>query len=126
MALKDITLGQFFPGNTVMHRLDPRTKLLLVVFYIVALFMAKGNEHHDPHHHEESGTDPFKINIEDPKGDQGIAFTGSIKEVQDDPDAPAEICWQGLCGHHHRFSALCCRLGSQPPGGLLNFIFNKS
>ncbi|MCI9402601.1 MAG: energy-coupling factor transporter transmembrane protein EcfT [Oscillospiraceae bacterium] len=41
MALKDITLGQFFPGNTVMHRLDPRTKLLLVVFYIVALFMAK-------------------------------------------------------------------------------------
>ena len=41
MALKDITLGQFFPGNTLLHRLDPRTKLLLVVFYIVALFMAK-------------------------------------------------------------------------------------
>ena len=41
MALKDITLGQFFPGNTVMHRLDPRTKLLLVVFFIVALFMSK-------------------------------------------------------------------------------------
>ena len=39
--LKDITLGQFFPGNTLLHRLDPRTKLLLVVFYIVALFMAK-------------------------------------------------------------------------------------
>jgi energy-coupling factor transport system permease protein len=40
--LKDITLGQFFPGNTVVHKLDPRTKLLLVVVYIVALFTAKG------------------------------------------------------------------------------------
>ncbi len=39
--LKDITLGQFFPGKTVIHRLDPRTKLLLVVVYIVALFLAK-------------------------------------------------------------------------------------
>ena len=40
--LKDITLGQYFPGNTLVHRLDPRTKLLCVVFYIVALFCAKG------------------------------------------------------------------------------------
>ena len=39
--LKDITLGQYFPGNTVAHRLDPRTKILLVVLYIVALFCAK-------------------------------------------------------------------------------------
>ena len=39
--LKDITLGQFFPGNTVVHRLDPRTKLLAVILYIVALFCAK-------------------------------------------------------------------------------------
>lgn len=38
--LKDITLGQFFPGDTIAHRLDPRTKLLLVVFYIVGLFCA--------------------------------------------------------------------------------------
>lgn len=38
--LKDITLGQYFPGNTVAHRLDPRTKLILVVLYIVALFSA--------------------------------------------------------------------------------------
>lgn len=29
--LKDITLGQYFPGNTVVHRLDPRTKLVAVV-----------------------------------------------------------------------------------------------
>ena len=27
--LKDITLGQYMPGNTVVHRLDPRTKILL-------------------------------------------------------------------------------------------------
>lgn len=39
--LKDITLGQYFPGDTPAHRLDPRTKLLLVVLYITALFCAK-------------------------------------------------------------------------------------
>ena len=40
--LKDITLGQYFPGDTVAHRLDPRTKLLLVITYIVGLFNANG------------------------------------------------------------------------------------
>ena len=39
--LKDITLGQYFPGNSPIHRLDPRTKLILLVVYIVALFLAK-------------------------------------------------------------------------------------
>ena len=39
--LKDITLGQYFPGNSVAHRLDPRTKLILTVLYIVGLFTAK-------------------------------------------------------------------------------------
>ncbi len=39
--IKDITIGQFFPGNSVVHRLDPRIKLLLTVIYIVMLFMAK-------------------------------------------------------------------------------------
>ena len=38
--LKDITLGQFFPGESFIHRLDPRTKLIMVVVYIVALFLA--------------------------------------------------------------------------------------
>ncbi len=38
--LKDITLGQFFPGNTVFHRLDPRTKLIGLLIYIVAIFIA--------------------------------------------------------------------------------------
>ncbi|MBQ7000698.1 MAG: energy-coupling factor transporter transmembrane protein EcfT [Oscillospiraceae bacterium] len=40
--LKDITLGQYFPGNSVIHRLDPRAKLIMLVVYIVALFMASG------------------------------------------------------------------------------------
>lgn len=39
--LKDITLGQFFPGNSLAHKLDPRTKLILTVIYIVGLFTAK-------------------------------------------------------------------------------------
>ena len=39
--LKDITLGQYFPGDTVAHRLDARTKILLVTLYIIALFCAK-------------------------------------------------------------------------------------
>jgi len=38
--LKDITLGQYFPGKSAIHRLDPRTKLVILVLYIIALFMA--------------------------------------------------------------------------------------
>jgi energy-coupling factor transport system permease protein len=41
VALKDITLGQYFPGNSPVHRLDPRTKIIVVVLYIVALFLAE-------------------------------------------------------------------------------------
>ena len=40
--LRDITLGQYFPGNTVVHRLDARTKIILTVVFIVALFQARG------------------------------------------------------------------------------------
>ena len=39
--LKDITLGQYFPGKSIIHRLDPRTKLIMLVVYIVALFLAE-------------------------------------------------------------------------------------
>ena len=39
--LKDITLGQYFPGNSPIHILDPRTKLILLVVYIVTLFVAQ-------------------------------------------------------------------------------------
>ena len=36
--MKDITLGQYFPGDTVIHRMDPRTKILLVMVYIILTF----------------------------------------------------------------------------------------
>lgn len=40
--LKDITMGQFFPGDSFIHRLDPRTKLLATVFLIAIVFVAEG------------------------------------------------------------------------------------
>lgn len=39
--LKDITIGQYYPGRSPIHRLDPRTKLVGTVLYIVALFVPK-------------------------------------------------------------------------------------
>ena len=36
--LRDITLGQYLPGNTLVHRLDPRMKILLTVLYIALIF----------------------------------------------------------------------------------------
>ena len=36
--IRDITLGQYFPGDTPVHRLDPRTKIILIIAYIVGLF----------------------------------------------------------------------------------------
>lgn len=38
---KDITLGQYFPGNSVIHSLDPRTKLMLMIAYIVIVFLVR-------------------------------------------------------------------------------------
>lgn len=39
--ISDITLGQFFPGKSPIHRLDPRTKILLATLFIVQIFVAK-------------------------------------------------------------------------------------
>ena len=39
--MKDITLGQFFPGDTLIHRLDARVKLVMVILFIVELFLVK-------------------------------------------------------------------------------------
>ena len=39
--LKDITLGQYFPGNSLLHRLDPRMKLVLTLLFIVLVFLPK-------------------------------------------------------------------------------------
>ncbi|MBR4957908.1 MAG: energy-coupling factor transporter transmembrane protein EcfT, partial [Phascolarctobacterium sp.] len=38
--LSEITLGQYFPGNSFIHRLDPRTKILATLIYIIAIFLA--------------------------------------------------------------------------------------
>ncbi len=39
--LKDITLGQYYPGESPIHALDPRAKILLTIGYIVAVFVAQ-------------------------------------------------------------------------------------
>lgn len=39
--IKDITIGQFFPGNSVIHRLDSRVKIILDMIYLAALFVAQ-------------------------------------------------------------------------------------
>ncbi len=38
--ISDITLGQFFPGNSPIHKLDARTKILLTLFFIISVFFA--------------------------------------------------------------------------------------
>lgn len=37
--LKDITLGQYYPGKSAVHRIDPRVKILLTIVYVVMLFL---------------------------------------------------------------------------------------
>ena len=39
--LKDITLGQYFPGSSFVHRMDPRFKIVIVLLYIIMLFTGK-------------------------------------------------------------------------------------
>jgi len=39
--LKDITIGQYFPGDTFVHKLDPRVKILISIMFIVSLFFIK-------------------------------------------------------------------------------------
>ena len=40
--LQNITLGQFFPGNSILHRLDPRTKIILLFVLMILIFAAEG------------------------------------------------------------------------------------
>lgn len=40
--IKDITLGQYFPGDSIIHKLDPRIKLVLTTIFIVVLFLCNG------------------------------------------------------------------------------------
>ena len=39
--LKDITIGQYFPGRSVLHKMDPRSKILLTLLYIIVLFIVR-------------------------------------------------------------------------------------
>ena len=38
---KDMTLGQYYPAESPIHRLDPRTKLLTTLLYLISLFVAE-------------------------------------------------------------------------------------
>ncbi len=40
--LKDITIGQYFPGNSIIHRLDARFKIIITIIFIIMLFVADG------------------------------------------------------------------------------------
>lgn len=40
--LRDITIGQFFPGDSIIHRLDPRFKIVITLIYIIILFSGGG------------------------------------------------------------------------------------
>ena len=40
--LKDITIGQYFPGNSFVHKLDPRFKIIFTILFIIMLFVADG------------------------------------------------------------------------------------
>ena len=42
--LKDITIGQYFPGSSPVHRMDPRFKLVMTLLFIAMLFMGQARE----------------------------------------------------------------------------------
>ena len=37
--IKDITIGQYIPGESFIHKLDPRTKILITFLFIISLFI---------------------------------------------------------------------------------------
>ena len=39
--IRDITIGQYYPGDSWIHRLDPRSKIIITLIYIVQIFFAK-------------------------------------------------------------------------------------
>ncbi len=40
--IRDITLGQYYPAKSTIHKLDPRVKLVTTIVFIISLFVAKG------------------------------------------------------------------------------------
>ena len=39
--ISDITIGQYFPGNSIVHKLDARTKIIFTMFFLVFVFVCK-------------------------------------------------------------------------------------
>ena len=39
--IRDITIGQYYPAKSVLHRLDPRVKLVSTLLYLISLFLVK-------------------------------------------------------------------------------------
>ena len=39
--IRDITIGQYYPAKSIVHRLDPRVKLVSTLFYLISLFLFK-------------------------------------------------------------------------------------
>lgn len=39
--IRDITIGQYYPSNSILHRLDPRVKIMCTLFYLISLFLFK-------------------------------------------------------------------------------------
>ena len=37
--LNNITIGQYFPGNSFLHRMDPRAKIIATTIFVVAIFL---------------------------------------------------------------------------------------
>ena len=46
--LREITIGQYYPVDSVLHRMDPRTKLFGTMVYIVSLFLADNGKYSFP------------------------------------------------------------------------------
>ena len=40
--IRDITIGQYYPSNSIIHRLDPRVKLMGTLTYVLSLFLFRG------------------------------------------------------------------------------------
>lgn len=39
--IRDITIGQYYPANSIVHKLDPRVKIMCTLFYLISLFLFK-------------------------------------------------------------------------------------
>ena len=55
--IRDITIGQYYPANSVIHRLDPRVKIVATLLFLISLFPShlsdRGIVDHDIYNHSE-------------------------------------------------------------------------